>query len=57
MGRYNEDTVTLKGTVAAGDGHPHALIIFDERWWRKTTRWTAEMGAAADQTVRLEHRR
>jgi hypothetical protein len=44
-GRYNEDTVTLKGTVVQlVMVNPHALIIFDVNDGGKTTRWTAEMG-------------
>ena len=44
-GRYNEDTVTLKGTVVQlVMVNPHALIIFDVNDAGKTTRWTAEMG-------------
>src|SRR5438552_1511917 len=45
-GRYNEDTVTLKGTVVQlVMVNPHALIIFDvPDASGKTTRWTAEMG-------------
>src|ERR1043166_6884674 len=45
-GRYNEDTVTLKGTVVQlVMVNPHALIIFDvPDASGKTTRWTAELG-------------
>ena len=44
-GRYNEDTVTLKGTVVQlVMVNPHALIVFDVNDNGKTTRWTAEMG-------------
>ena len=44
-GRYNEDTVTLKGSVVQlVMVNPHALIIFDVNDAGKTTRWTAEMG-------------
>jgi hypothetical protein len=45
-GRYNEDTVTLKGTVVQlVMVNPHALIIFDvPDATGKTTRWTAELG-------------
>src|SRR5438045_9218501 len=45
-GRYNEDTVTLKGTVVQlVMVNPHAVIIFDVPDARgKATRWTAEMG-------------
>src|SRR5258706_11854351 len=44
-GRYNEDTVTLKGTVVQlVMVNPHALIVFDVTDNGKTTRWTAEMG-------------
>src|SRR5690348_1941149 len=44
-GRYNEETVTLKGTVVQlVMVNPHALIVFDVTDNGKTTRWTAEMG-------------
>ena len=44
-GRYNEDTVTLKGTVVQlVMVNPHAMIVFDVNDGGKTTRWTAEMG-------------
>ena len=45
-GRYNEETVTLKGTVVQlVMVNPHALIIFDvPDASGKTTRWTAELG-------------
>ena len=44
-GRYNEETVTLKGTVVQlVMVNPHALIVFDVNDNGKTTRWTAEMG-------------
>ena len=44
-GRYNEDPVTLKGSVVQlVMVNPHALIIFDVNDGGKTTRWTAEMG-------------
>jgi len=44
-GRYNEDTVTLKGTVVQLVMiNPHALIVFDVNDGGKTTRWTAELG-------------
>jgi hypothetical protein len=44
-GRYNEETVTLKGTVVQlVMVNPHALIIFDVADGGKTTRWTAELG-------------
>src|SRR3954469_16792368 len=45
-GRYNEETVTLKGTVVQlVMVNPHALIIFDvPDATGKTTRWTAELG-------------
>jgi hypothetical protein len=44
-GRYNEETVTLKGTVVQlVMVNPHALIVFDVNDGGKTTRWTAEMG-------------
>ena len=44
-GRYNEDTVTLKGTVVQlVMVNPHALVVFDVNDGGKTTRWTAELG-------------
>jgi hypothetical protein len=44
-GRYNEETVTLKGTVVQlVMVNPHALIIFDVNDGGKNTRWTAELG-------------
>ena len=44
-GRYNEETVTLKGTVVQlVMVNPHPLIVFDVNDGGKTTRWTAEMG-------------
>ena len=44
-GRYNEDTVTLKGTVVQlVMVNPHALVVFDVNEGGKTTRWTAELG-------------
>lgn len=44
-GRYNEQTVTLKGTVVQVTMvNPHALITFDVVDGGKTTRWTAELG-------------
>ena len=44
-GRYNEDPVTLKGTVVQlVMVNPHALIIFDVSDAGKNTRWTAELG-------------
>src|SRR5437867_11437971 len=44
-GRYNEEAVTLKGTVVQlVMVNPHALIIFDVNDGGKTTRWTAELG-------------
>jgi hypothetical protein len=44
-GRYNEDPVTLKGTVVQlVMVNPHALIIFDVNDGGKSTRWTAELG-------------
>ena len=44
-GRYNEETVTLKGSVVQlVMVNPHALIIFDVNDGGKTTRWTAELG-------------
>ena len=44
-GRYNEESVTLKGTVVQlVMVNPHALVIFDVSDNGKTTRWTAEMG-------------
>jgi len=44
-GRYNDETVTLKGTVVQVTMvNPHALITFDVTEGGKTTRWTAELG-------------
>src|SRR5256885_14272174 len=44
-GRYNEDPVTLKGSVVQlVMVNPHALIICEVTDGGKTTRWTAEMG-------------
>ena len=44
-GRYNEETVTLKGTVVQlVMVNPHALIVFDVNEGGKNTRWTAELG-------------
>lgn len=44
-GRYNEDSVTLKGTVVQlVMVNPHTQVIFDVTDGGKTTRWTAEMG-------------
>ena len=44
-GRYNEEPVTLKGTVVQlVMVNPHALIIFDVNEGGKNTRWTAELG-------------
>ncbi len=45
-GRYNEDTVTLKGTVVQlVMVNPHASIVFDVTDDSgKTTRWQAELG-------------
>ena len=44
-GRYNEETVTLKGTVVQlVMVNPHALIVFDVNDGGKTTRWQAELG-------------
>src|ERR1044071_6243376 len=44
-GRYNEETVTLKGTVVQlVMVNPHALIVFDVAEGGKNTRWTAELG-------------
>jgi hypothetical protein len=45
-GRYNEETVTLKGTVVQlVMVNPHASIIFDVTDAAgKTTRWQAELG-------------
>jgi hypothetical protein len=45
-GRYNEETVTLKGSVVQlVMVNPHALIIFDvPDASGKATRWTAELG-------------
>jgi hypothetical protein len=44
-GRYNEEPVTLKGSVVQlVMVNPHALIIFDVNDGGKMTRWTAELG-------------
>ena len=44
-GRYNEEAVTLKGTVVQlVMVNPHALVVFDVNDGGKTTRWTAELG-------------
>jgi len=44
-GRYNEESVTLKGTVVQlVMVNPHALVVFDVDQGGKTARWTAEMG-------------
>jgi hypothetical protein len=45
-GRYNEDTVTVKGTVVQlVMVNPHASIVFDVTDDSgKTTRWQAELG-------------
>ena len=44
-GRYNEEAVTLKGTVVQLVMiNPHTQVIFDVTDGGKTTRWTAEMG-------------
>src|ERR671926_1949652 len=45
-GRYNEETVTLKGTVVQlVMVNPHASIVFDVTDDSgKTTRWQAELG-------------
>jgi hypothetical protein len=44
-GRYNEETVTLKGTVVQlVMVNPHALIVFDVNDGSTTKRWTAELG-------------
>jgi hypothetical protein len=45
-GRYNEETVTLKGTVVQlVMVNPHASIVFDVADASgKTTRWQAELG-------------
>src|SRR5215212_2908029 len=44
-GRYNEEAVTLKGTVVQlVMVNPHSLIVFDVTDRGKTTRWTAELG-------------
>jgi len=45
-GRYNEETVTLKGSVVQlVMVNPHALIVFDVKGADgKGTRWTAELG-------------
>ena len=44
-GRYNDESVTLKGTVVQLVlVNPHAQVVFDVTDAGKTTRWTAEMG-------------
>ena len=44
-GRYNDESVTLKGTVVQLVlVNPHAQVVFDVTDGGKTTRWTAEMG-------------
>ena len=44
-GRYDEEAVSLKGTVVQlVMVNPHALIVFDVNDGGKTTRWTAELG-------------
>jgi uncharacterized protein DUF6152 len=45
-GRYNEEVVTLKGTVVQlVMVNPHALVVFDVKGADgKGTRWTAELG-------------
>ena len=44
-GRYNEEAVTLTGTVVQLVlVNPHALIMLDVTENGKTTRWTAELG-------------
>ena len=44
-GRYNEEVVTLKGTVVQlVMVNPHALVVFDVNDGGKATRWTAELG-------------
>lgn len=44
-GRYNEDVITVAGTVVElVMVNPHAQIIFDVAKDGKTTRWTAELG-------------
>jgi hypothetical protein len=44
-GRYNEEVITVSGTVVElVMVNPHAQIIFDAEKDGKTTRWTAELG-------------
>jgi Family of unknown function (DUF6152) len=44
-GRYNEEAITVSGTVVElVMVNPHAQIIFDAEKDGKTTRWTAELG-------------
>ena len=44
-GRYNEEAVTLKGTVVQlVMVNPHALVVFEVDQGGKATRWTAELG-------------
>jgi hypothetical protein len=44
-GRYNDETVTMKGTVVQlVMVNPHALIVFDVGDGGTTKRWTAELG-------------
>jgi hypothetical protein len=43
--RYNEDVVTITGTVVQVQFvNPHALIVFDVAEGAKNTRWQAELG-------------
>lgn len=44
-GRYNEDLITVSGTlVELQMVNPHTLIVFDVTEAGKSTRWTAEVG-------------
>jgi hypothetical protein len=44
-GRYDEDVITVTGTVVALQlVNPHSHIIFDVVKGGKTVRWTAELG-------------
>jgi hypothetical protein len=44
-GRYNEDLVTLNGTIVELQMiNPHSIIVIDVPESGKTTRWQAEMG-------------
>ena len=50
-GRYNEEAVTLTGTVVQLVlVNPHALLMLDVTENGKTTRWTAEMGGPQQLT-------